>query len=200
MKKILNIHPKLKLEVVADQPDYVYVTKFDEETYKKFKDDFNKIDNANYPVIPIVIDSFGGQVNALMGMISVIRSCKKPVATIVESKAMSAGVILASCGTKGYRYMSPLASLMIHEVSSSVYDKITDMKARIAYSDSLNTQIMEILNRNCDKPKGYFQKMIEDRTNTDWFIGAKEAKKLGIIDKIGTPELNITASLNITFK
>ena len=200
MKKIISIHPQLKFDLPQNTPDYIYVSNFDEEAYKKFKEDFYKLYNLGFPVIPIVIDSYGGYVNSLMGMITIIHNCDRPVATIVESKAMSCGVLLASCGTVGYRYISPLASLMVHEVSGGTIDKLAEMKTRIAYTESLNNQIMEILNSNCGKPKGFFQKMIKERSNTDWFIGAIEAKKLGFVDKIGTPELKIEASLKISFK
>ena len=74
-------------------------------------------------VIPVVIDSYGGQVYSLMSMIAAIESAELPVATIVEGKAMSCGAVLLSFGEQGMRFADPHATVMIHDVSSGGYGK-----------------------------------------------------------------------------
>ena len=45
--------------------------------------------NSGQKVVPIEIDSFGGQVYSLMSMIAAIKASRIPLATIVQGKAIS---------------------------------------------------------------------------------------------------------------
>jgi len=42
----------------------------------------------------------------------------------------------------------------------------------------------------------FFHKLIAERQNTDWFIPAKRAQALGLVDKIGLPEFEISGTKN----
>ncbi len=192
-----NRHKNIISECFVTKPEHIIVSKFNEDSYKLFAEQFNRMYNAGWEIIPIIIDSYGGGVNALKGMVSIIESSPVPVATIIESKAMSCGAILASCGTKGFRYMSSHASLMIHEVSTGDVGKVQDVKNSVEYASQLNEEIFEVLNRNCDKPVRFFQNKMKDRTNIDWFLGPKECKEFGIIDKIGVPTVEINLIQNV---
>ena len=77
-------------------PVIIRVNKFDEKSAQEFSEKMSDAHNTGQPVIPIVIDSYGGQVYSLMAMISEIEHAELPVATIVEGKAMSCGAILFS--------------------------------------------------------------------------------------------------------
>ena len=100
------------------------------ENVHKFEKKFSRMFNQKYSVM---VNS-GSSANLVM--IAAIKNAEIPVATIVEGKAISCGVILASCGTKGYRYITEDATLMIHDVSSFTYGK--------------NSEIQ----RNSDRPSG----------------------------------------------
>ena len=92
MNVIKYFSPLLKeKELVDDLPIVIRVRKFDEVAAKEFSNSINKAQNSGQPIVPVVIDSYGGQVYSLMSMISDIRHSKIPVATIVQGKAMSCG-------------------------------------------------------------------------------------------------------------
>jgi len=194
MNIIVNKDKNIAADPLLNKPELIYVRDFNEDSYKKLKEDFSKAINAEFDVIPVIIDSYGGTVDSLLGMISIFRNSPIPVATILESKAMSCGIILFSCGTPGYRYMSDLASIMIHEVSNFSHGKIEDMKVSVEYGTLLNNKIFSILDKNCKQPPGFFQKEMHKRKNTDWFLGAAEAKKLGIADHIKIPNFTVSVS------
>ena len=105
---------------------------FCEESAVKFRKDLEAAEDAairnEQPIIPISIDSYGGAVYSLLGMIDAIEHCSLPVATIVESKAMSCGAFLFACGAPGHRYVGPNATVMIHTVSSGDFGKIDELK------------------------------------------------------------------------
>ena len=119
MNVIKYFSPLIKKEdLIEDLPVIIRVKKFDESAAKEFATQMSKAQNTGQPIIPVIIDSYGGQVYSLMSMISDIKHSKIPVATIAQGKAMSCGSILFSFGEEGKRYMDPHATVMIHDVSS----------------------------------------------------------------------------------
>ena len=110
--------PLIKELELHKNPVIIRVNKFNEESAKDFATKIAMAHNTGQQVIPVVIDSYGGQVYSLMSMISAIKNSDLPVATIIEGKAMSCGAILFSFGEEGMRYMDPYATVMIHDVSS----------------------------------------------------------------------------------
>ncbi len=168
---------------------YIYVTNFDEKSLTDFYAKFIEIDtDPNIKVIPIVISSYGGQVFSLLGMLDIMKSTKKPVATIVLGKAMSCGAVLLSAGTPGYRYSGEHASILIHEVSSAEWGKSTDIQNGAAQTKKLNTKLMEILAVNAGQKPDFFTKMSKSRQNVDLYFSSAEAKKLGLVDFVSIPK------------
>ena len=70
-------------------PITILVNKFTEDSAKDFKKDMFRAQNSGQKIIPIEIDSYGGEVYSLLKMIDVIKSSTVPVATICMGKAMS---------------------------------------------------------------------------------------------------------------
>jgi ATP-dependent Clp protease protease subunit len=158
MIKYLNVDPRIKVKAtdLLLEPVVVRVNKFNEESVEKFVEGMAKAHETGQEIIPVIVDSYGGQVYSLLSMISEIQSSKLPVATIVESKAMSAGAILFSFGTEGHRYCAPNATLMIHEVSSFQFGKVEELKVDAEETDRLNTLIFKLMAKNCGKDDDYF--------------------------------------------
>ena len=134
-----------------------------------------------------------------MSMIAAIKNSRIPVATIVEGKAMSCGVILASCGAKGMRYISEDATLMIHDVSSGAHGKNAEIQASADETRRLNDKIYDILAQNTGKPAKWFHKKINKRGRADWFVEPYKAIEIGLCDKVGVPTLDINVSVDIKF-
>jgi len=178
-------------------PVVIRVNKFNEAAAKEFAQKMGQAHNTGQKVIPVIIDSYGGEVYSLMSMIASIKNSELPVATIVEGKAMSCGVILFSCGTKGYRYITEDATLMVHDVSSGSWGKNSEIQASAKETERLNEKIYEILADNSKKTKKWFNKKLNKKGRADWFIEADEAIDLGLADKIGMPKLQIKVSLDI---
>jgi ATP-dependent Clp protease, protease subunit len=161
MQYVVDIDPRILIDKVEENWDIpVYVTlsgDITEESAKKFREDFSQAENAarrsKQEIIPIVIDSYGGSVYALLSMVDTIKNCPFTVATVVEGKAMSAGAILFSCGAEGHRYMAPNATIMIHDVSSFTWGKQAELKAASAEAERLNKLIYGIMAENCGHKK-----------------------------------------------
>ena len=192
--------PRSKIEDLIDLPVVIRVTEFDEESAIKFSDDMRKAHDKNQPIIPIVIDSFGGQVYSLISMISEIENSKIPVATIGVGKSMSCGSILLSCGTDGYRFMHNLSTVMIHDVSGFEVGKIEELKSGVKEAERLHKIIFHKMAENCGHTnKDYFLEIIHNKGHAEWYLDAKEAKKHKIINHIGVPHFHIDVNAEINF-
>ena len=195
-----NIDSNIKTVELRSNPFIIRVNKFDEKSAKEFAEKMASAHNTGQSVIPVIIDSYGGQVYSLMSMIASIKNSELPVATIVEGKAMSCGVILFSCGTEGYRYITEDATLMIHDVSSASWGKNSEIQASAEEVKRLNKKIYRILSENSNKSEKWFNKQLNEKGRADWFIESKEAIDLGLADKVGMPKLQINIKLDITLQ
>jgi len=196
MKVLYNKHKNIKEEALVVEPVIIRVTKFNEDGYDKFRKQMSDAHNTVQTVIPVVIDSFGGEAYTLMGMISIIQSSKFPVATIIESKAMSCAAILFTFGTSGMRYMSPTATIMIHDVASMSYGKIEEVKADTKEGDRLNTLVFKMMAENCGQPKNYFKDLVHARGHSDWYLTPRECKKHKIANHLYVPDMEVNIKMD----
>jgi ATP-dependent Clp protease protease subunit len=201
MNVIKKFSPLLKeAKLVDDLPVVIRVNKFDEASAKTFSALMSKAQSTGQPIVPVVIDSYGGQVYSLMSMISDIQHSKIPVATIVQGKAMSCGAILFSFGAKGKRYMDPDATLMIHDVSSMAWGKVEEVKVSAEETERLNQKIYHMMAENCGQHEEYFLEIVHEKGHADWFLDAKECKKHKLASHLRVPEMKIDTQVKIDFK
>lgn len=200
MKWTTTISPLIKEIELRKSPIIIRVNNFDEKSAKEFQEQVALAHNTGQKVIPVVIDSYGGQVYSLMTMISAIKHSELPVATIVEGKAMSCGAVLLTFGEEGMRFADPDATIMIHDVSSGGYGKIEELKADVKEADRLDEKIYVMMARNCGKKDDYFKKKVFTKKHADWFMAAAEAKKHNIINHLRVPKIDISVSVDIEFE
>jgi ATP-dependent Clp endopeptidase proteolytic subunit ClpP len=199
---VLRKDPKIKgkAEDLVTLPKVIVVNKFTEESAKQFYGDMSEAENNPQEIIPIVIDSYGGHVYSLLSMIDCVKASKKKIATISLSKSMSCGSILFSCGADGYRFISPLSTIMIHDVSNWTGGKLEELKADTKEAERLNNLIFRMMDRNCGHEEGYFQKIIHDhKGHADWFLTAEEAVEHKLANHIRIPRFEITISTETRF-
>ena len=201
MNILKTFSPLLKEpKFVDDLPIVIRVTKFDEASAKSFSALMSKAQNSGQPVVPVIIDSYGGQVYSLMSMIADIKHSKIPVATIVQGKAMSCGAILFSFGAPGKRFMDEDATLMIHDVSSMAWGKVEEVKVSAEETDRLNQKIYHMMAENCGQDEDYFLDIVHEKGHADWFLDAKECKRHKLANHLRMPSMKIEASVKIDFR
>ena len=142
----------------------------------------NREEGDNSP-INVIIDSVGGDVYEMFGIIDYIESLEKnsdiKVNTICRGKAMSAAAMILASGT-GKRLASKRATIMIHEGSSMQAGKSSDLKAAHKYNSQLESMSNSILGEKTNKDKKFWS----EQSKTDLYLSAKDAQKLGVIDGI----------------
>jgi len=195
-----HISPLIKEIELRKQPVIIRVNKFDEKSADEFAHKLAIAHNTGQKVIPVIIDSYGGQVYSLMSMVAAIKASELPVATIVEGKAMSCGAVLLSFGEEGLRFADPDATVMIHDVSSGGWGKIEELNADVAEAERLDEKIFTMMARNCGKKDDYFKKKVFQKKHADWFMDAQEAKKHGLVNHLRVPKLSIKVDVDIDFE
>jgi ATP-dependent protease ClpP protease subunit len=202
MRKFLKIDPRLRIEDLDDVmsiPEIIRVNDFDEEALEDFEEALDDAHATGQSVIPIVIDSYGGSAYGVLGMIAAVEQARVPVATILTSKAMSAGAILFMFGTEGYRYMHPSANMMIHDIGSWTGGKVEEIKADTRNLDEMNKSVYTRASKHIGKDPDLLANLIKEHNHVDWFLGAKEAKKYNIANHLKIPCFEVEISLNVKF-
>ena len=138
------------------------------------------LDSINNNDISLYINSPGGSITAGMAIMDTMNYIKSNVSTICIGMAASMAAFLLSCGEKGKRYILPNAEVMIHQPLGGVNGQATEIK--IVAERILN--IKDKLNKMLSQNTGQDLKKIEQDTERDHFLTAKETLDYGIVDKI----------------
>lgn len=197
MNFLTEVSPLIKTLELKYEPVIITVNEFTEESATEFSAAISLAHNTGQKIIPVIIDSYGGQAYSLLSMISSVRNSKIPIATIVRGKAMSCGALLASFGAEGYRFMDADATMMIHDVSSAAFGKVEELKSDARESERLNKKLFTMMAENCGKEEKYFLDLIHDKGHADWFLDANEALEHNIVQHVKVPNLKGTVTVNI---
>lgn len=132
--------------------------------------------------INIYINSPGGVVTAGMAIYDTMQFLKPDVSTMCIGQAASMGALLLTAGAAGKRYALPHSRVMIHQPLGGFQGQASDIdihaKEILKMRDSLN----KILQKHTRQPL----ETIEKDTDRDYFMGAEDAAKYGIIDEVLT--------------
>ena len=132
--------------------------------------------------LQIVINSGGGDLNSAFAAIDVIKGSIVPIYTIGIGLVASAAFAIFISGKKGYRTLTPNTSIMSHQYTWGTYGKEHELFATVKEYE-LTTERMIKHYKKCT---GLTEKKIREYLlpAQDIWLSAKEAKQLGICDKI----------------
>ena len=94
--------------------------------------------------------------------------------------AASMGALLLSSGTKGKRYCLPNSEVMIHQPLGGASGQATEIKIAAEHILKVKEKINVMLSDNTGKPL----KIVENDTDRDYYLSAKEALDYGLVDEI----------------
>jgi ATP-dependent protease ClpP protease subunit len=191
----MDLHPNLRHksgdDVLVTPPQILYVQEFDEKLLPQTHGTINAALKTGQTFLPIVIDSPGGRVHTLLGMLDLLDASKLQIVTVVSGKAMSCGALLSCLGTVGHRYIAPTASLMHHEVSSGALGKSSELEASVEEVKRLSTILADRVSKHCGHKKGWYEKRLHDQKHADWYLDPRTAVALGFADHVGIPTFHV---------
>lgn len=149
------------------------------ETFKEYKiqaDEFH----CNPIHINLHIMSRGGHVFAGLSGYDLITKVQEfiPVYTIVEGITASAATFLSLAGTE--RFMTPSSFMLIHEISSFLYGKTSEIKEQ--YNNHLKVQ--ETMEKIYLQKTKIEIKELKEILKRDTLLDAEQALQYGLVDKI----------------
>ncbi|CDY51306.1 BnaCnng20510D [Brassica napus] len=132
--------------------------------------------------IVMYVNSPGGSVTAGMAIFDTMRHIRPDVSTVCVGLAASMGAFLLSAGTKGRkRYSLPNSRIMIHQPLGGAQGGQTDIDIQQA-NEMLHHKAN--LNGYLAYQTGQSLEKINQDTDRDFFMSAKEAKDYGLIDAV----------------
>jgi len=204
MKYEYNIDKRLFIQDENWQfgmPGVIYVRdEFNMEMAAQFINELNVLCHTGQDVIPIVINSPGGDVYALLEMVDALENCGKKILTYVSGHAMSAGAFLAACGDQGLRYASITSDIMVNQMSSGVIGKTEDIVSFADGAKRVNEHLFKLLDRKTGQKDGYWKELLKNNDHADMFLSPSQAKEHNLINQIGTPKMTVDVSVKITVK
>ena len=133
--------------------------------------------------ISLYINSPGGSVTDGLGIIDTINYIKCPVTTICIGMAASMGALLLTSGTKGKRFATPNAEILIHQPligGQGISGQTTEIKIHADQMLKTRERINKIISETTGKPI----EQVEKDTERDHYMTAEEALEYGLIDGI----------------
>lgn len=130
--------------------------------------------------IHLYINSRGGSVGDVWGVIEVILNSKTPVYTYALGYAHSSAFLLFISGAK--RYIGPRAHMVCHQISCTHSGKILDVNDSIEESNLVDRHVREFIAERTKIEPGKICE-VWDRKE-DWYIHPEEAIQLGVADYI----------------
>jgi ATP-dependent Clp protease protease subunit len=140
---------------------------------------FLEADDPDQDIV-FYINSPGGIVSGSLAIYDTMNYIKPNIITVCTGSASSAAAFLLSAGTKGKRMSLNNSRIMIHQISSGTGGNIQDMRVHFKETERLNDLYLKEFSKLVDKSVDQLRKDME----RDYYMGAEEAKKYGIIDEI----------------
>src|SRR5689334_6202646 len=132
------------------------------------------------------INSPGGSVSAGLAIYDTMQFIKPDVSTLCVGQAASMGAFLLAAGDKTKRFALPNSRVMIHQPMGGFQGQATDIEIHAKEILYLRARLNEILAKHTGKPID----LIARDTERDFFMGAEDAVKYGIVDRVLTSREN----------
>ena len=178
--QVLDPHSELLL-----RGHHVFMSDVTQESMKPLIDwiiaeNFNQKDKKRE--LTLGICSPGGDLNACFALVDVMKGSKIPIRTIGMGMIASCGLLMFISGEKGKRILTPNTSILSHQYSWGTYGKEHELFAQVKEYDLTTERIIN----HYKKCTGLTEKDIRKYLLPphDVWLSAKEAKKLGLCDKI----------------
>jgi len=194
-------HLRVPATDAVGKPRTIRVTTFHSRAVAKFRYQMQEAIDSGQPVIPIIVDSYGGEFYGVFAMADVIEAAKHhaQIATLAEGKAMSAGALILSSGDKGLRFVAPGATVMIHEGSGGTANKVADVLSHASELKRINDQYMRRLSKNAGRKPEFFTSLLRKLNNADTYMSPEMTVRSGIADHVGVPQLMIKVDVEYGF-
>lgn len=155
-----------------------------------FAEQFDRAVASGQPFIPVLINSSGGDLYEAHHIIDRFSTAAVPVVTIVTGQAYSAAALIFSAGTEGYRYVSPHASIMLHDVGvEEVSGKCAEVIVETEELRRTNKRAYDLIAQNTGQEPPFFHDKVKTAGGADLYVDAQTALEWNLANHVGVPQL-----------
>jgi len=128
------------------------------------------------------ICSRGGDLNACFALVDVMKGSKIPIKTVGLGMIASCGLLMFITGEKGRRVLTPNTSILSHQYSWGSVGKEHELFARVKELELTTERMINHYKKCTGLKEADIRKYL--LPPHDVWLSAKEAKKLGLCDKV----------------
>jgi ATP-dependent Clp protease protease subunit len=138
------------------------------------------LDSESQDEIRIFINSPGGHVESGDTIFDMIRFVKSPVKVIGTGWVASAGALIYAAADIGNRYSLPNTRFLLHQPAGGASGQATDIAIEAQEIIKMRRRLNEIFARQT----GQSIEKVEEDTDRNFWMSAKEAQDYGLVGKI----------------
>lgn len=182
------------------KPKVFWLNEFNDHTLRAFHATVTDCFSENQGILPIYIESDGGRVDIMNGVISIMdygRKLGMKFATSVNGRAMSAGAVVFLFGDENLRYMGTNSKLLLHSGRMGIIGKPGEVKLAADQYEEECKVLDAKLSKHLKKPKNWLQSNLKKRKDYDWVLTPEQAAAEKLCE-IHTPTFLITVAETLT--
>jgi ATP-dependent Clp protease protease subunit len=160
----------------------IFLGEIDEYSSELLKANLLYLDSISNDDISIYINSGGGSVYSGLGLLDVMDYINSDIVTVNTGLAASMAAVVLCSGTKGKRKSLKRSRTMIHQplTYGGWMQQASDVEIEAKEMNHLKKELYEIISEKTGQP---YDKVYKDG-DRDYWMGANDAKKYGMIDDI----------------
>lgn len=133
--------------------------------------------------ISLFINSPGGSVIAGLAIHDIMKMVRCDIATICYGQAASMAALLLMSGTRGKRFISPHARVLIHQPSGGAFGTATEIETTALEITRLKKALMDLVSQYTGRPI----EQVGIDMERDFYLDAEAAVTYGIVDAVRYP-------------
>jgi ATP-dependent Clp protease protease subunit len=130
--------------------------------------------------ISLYVNSPGGDMVALFGIIDTMNFIGAPVSTICIGQAASAAAIILAAGEKGRRFVLPNARVLLHQPHGGAQGQSTDIEIQVREMVELRERMVDVLAEATGKER---EQLVRD-LDRDYILRGEAAVAYGVVDEV----------------
>ena len=130
--------------------------------------------------ISLYINSPGGDVVALFGILDTMRFIGAPVSTICIGQAASAAAVVLAAGEKGRRFVLPNSRVLLHQPHGGAQGQSTDIEIQVREMVEMRNRMVDVLS----EATGQTRERLTRDLDRDYILRGEDAVAYGVVDEV----------------
>jgi ATP-dependent Clp protease protease subunit len=133
--------------------------------------------------ISLYVNSPGGDMVALFGILDTMDFIGAPVSTICIGQAASAAAVVLAAGEKGRRFVLPNARVLLHQPHGGAQGQSTDIEIQVREMVELRNRMVDVLVEATGQER---DRLVRD-LDRDYILRGDDAVAYGVVDEVLNP-------------